>query len=94
MLRPTGNLVIQCTECYATHAIEEGDMEKRSSLFGEGGMGAYVQHERIGEVTCEECGNLMSFRLVGYEYPPDTLEYQDREPRGCKVVEEPSWNAG
>lgn len=72
---------------------EEKNMEKRSSLFGEGSMGAHVQHEYIGEVTCEECGNLMSFRLVGYEYPPDTLEYQDGESRGCMVVEEPSWEA-
>lgn len=48
---------------------------------------------RFDVMECEECGNHMSFRLIGYEYPPDALEYQESESKGCTILWEPSWEA-
>ena len=84
-----GDLIIKCNSCGVRYTIDTNMLDEDSFSVGEFGMGDRVQHEFVGEIECDNCGEKLFFKLCGYEYPVGALEYQDVETNGCDVIEEP-----
>lgn len=84
-----GDLIIRCSSCGAEYRIDTGTLDEDVFYIGEGGMGEQFQHTFAGEVECDRCGQTMTFRLLGFEYPVGAKEYQDSESEGCEIIEEP-----
>lgn len=60
MVRLTGEGLIECEECSNEIKIYSENFEY-SSASSERGMGPEVQHSFYDEITCEQCGNKISF---------------------------------
>lgn len=84
-----GDLIIRCEACGEEYKIDTDSLDKNVISIGEFAMGNRVQHEFFGENKCEKCGQLMSFKLLGFEYPIGAKEYQESEVDGCEVIQEP-----
>ncbi len=84
-----GNLIIRCSTCGAEYIINTGSLEEDAYIIGEFGMGNRIEHAFAGEIDCDKCGQCMSYRLLGYEYPENAKEYQKSEVEGCEIIEEP-----
>ncbi|MDO5132113.1 MAG: restriction endonuclease [Eubacteriales bacterium] len=84
-----GDLIIRCSSCGAEYIINTDSLDEDTYSIGEFGMGDRVEHKFAGEVDCDNCGQRMSFRLLGFEYPVGVKEYQDSEAEGCEIIEEP-----
>ena len=85
----TGDLIIRCLSCGAEYRIDTDNLDEDVTYIGEGGMGEQFQHSFPGEIECERCSQLLSFRLLGFEYPVGAKEYQTSESDGCEIIEEP-----
>ena len=88
-MKVEGNLIIRCSQCGEEYSINTDYLDEDVDFIGEGGMGAQYQHTFSGELECEHCGQYMTFRLIGYEYPIGAKEFQDSEAEGCDIIEEP-----
>ena len=94
MLQLVGCLIVQCNSCGTEHTMQpEVDLDGDSFFLEEGNMGERIEHDRYGELECDRCGNPMSFKLIGYEYPPGALDYSKHVSKGCMVLEQPLWVA-
>lgn len=84
------DLFIQCDECGEQHRIDKDCLDYDVECIDEDrGMGAEYEHTFSGEETCSKCDNLMSFRVMGYEYPEGAYNSQEKEARGCSFISEP-----
>jgi len=84
-----GNLIIRCEFCREEYRVDTASLEEDVFSIGEFGMGDRIQHEFFGEIECDNCGQIMGFKLLGFEYPVGAKEYQTSEADGCKIIEEP-----
>lgn len=85
----TGNLMIRCSSCGSIYRIDTDFLDEDVVYIGEGNMGEQYEHAFPGEIKCDHCGQLMSFKLLCYEYPVGAKDYQDTEAEGCEIIEEP-----
>ena len=85
----TGRLVIRCASCGNEYEISTDYLDRDVVCIGEGGMGEQFQHEFRGELECDCCGQSMTFKLFGFEYPAGAKEYQTSVTDGCVIVNEP-----
>jgi hypothetical protein len=56
---------------------------------GENGMGEEIEYRHDGFIECDGCGNEISFRISGYEYPVGAFNYEDSEITGGSFDKEP-----
>ena len=84
-----GDLIIRCSSCGMEYTIDTDSLDKDAYSIGEFGMGDRIEHIFAGVVDCDNCGQCMSFRLFGYEYPVGAKEYQKSEAERCEIIEEP-----
>ena len=56
---------------------------------GENRMGEEIEYRHEGFIECDNCGNEISFRISGYEYPVGAFNYEDSEIAGGRFEEEP-----
>lgn len=84
----TGELVIQCDECYARHIIDLDSLDEETFAY-ERNMGDEVEHNYWGECNCRRCNNRMRFAIKAYEYPVGALNYVDEESEGCTILASP-----
>ena len=84
-----GDLIIRCSSCGAQYQIDTDFLDEDAYSIGEFGMGDRFEHKFAGEIECDNCGQCMSFRLLGFEYPVGAKEYQESEAEGCEIIEEP-----
>ena len=52
-------------------------------------MGEEIEYRHEGGIECGNCGNEISFRISGYEYPVGAFNYEDCEIAGGRFEEEP-----
>lgn len=83
------DIYIKCEECGAKYKIDKDSLEYESDFIGERGMGAEFEHDFYGEEQCEECGNWMFYKIMGYEYPEGAYNSQDTETSGCEFTRQP-----
>ena len=84
-----GDLIIRCSSCGAEFKIDTDYLDEDVLYIGEGGMSEQYQHIFLDELECDQCGERISFRLLGYEYPVGAKDYQDSEAEGCEIIVEP-----
>jgi len=84
-----GDLIIRCSTCGAEYIIDTDSLDEDAYSIGEFDMGDRIEHKFAGEIECDNCGQCMSFHLLGYEYPAGAKEYQESEAEGCEIIEEP-----
>ncbi len=48
-----------------------------------------IEYRYEGGIVCEHCGNEISFRISGYEYPVGAFNYEDCNITGGRFEEEP-----
>ncbi|GAA4293702.1 hypothetical protein GCM10023142_30060 [Anaerocolumna aminovalerica] len=82
------DLVVQCEECGTVHVIHKDSLDLNVSSY-ERNMGDEIEYHFEGECRCDECGNYLRYVVRGYEYPVDTLNYEDRECCGGHFVQPP-----
>lgn len=83
------NFRIQCDECGEKYLIDKDSLDVDSVCIGEGGMGSEIEHDFIGEFRCGKCGNWISFKVMGYEYPEGAYNSHGQESRGCTFLDQP-----
>lgn len=81
-----GELIIRCLSCGAEYKINTDSLDEDAYSIGEFGMGVRLAHRFTGEIECDNCGQYMSFHLLGFEYPVGAKEYQDSEADGCEII--------
>lgn len=89
MLILRGNIVFCCSKCRLRLRISGEELDCDSETVEMGDMGPRVQHTFDFYGKCAKCGNDMSFRIIGYEYPVGALEYQDKASNGCSLESVP-----
>jgi hypothetical protein len=85
----SGDLTIRCLSCGTQQMIDTDSLDEDTYPIGEFGMGPRIEHMFPCETECQRCGQVMSFVLLGFEYPVGVKEYQTSESNGCKIIEEP-----
>ena len=89
-MRLNDDPIIRCGRCGKEIKIPQNWFDGDSYSIGEFGMGARIQHDFCCEVECDNCGNQMSIKIHGYEYPIGGYDGQDSETVGCEVISEPA----
>ena len=84
----TEDLYIKCEECGAEYKIDKDSIEYKPDCIGERQTGAEYEHDFYGEGQCE-CGNWMSYKVIGYEYPVGAYNSQITETTGCEFIRQP-----
>lgn len=84
MVNLTGEGIIECEECQNKMEIYSENFEY-SSNSSERGMGPEVQHSFYEELTCDKCGNEISFSLLGVEYPIGSNNFENYEIEGANL---------
>lgn len=75
-------------EDYRIHK-EDFDFESYVYDRGDNRMGEEIEFRHEGYIECDQCGNEISFRISGYEYPIGAFNYEDSEIAGGRFEEEP-----
>ena len=88
-MRIIGNLEIKCSNCNCTCAFDPECFDYYPSACGEGNMGTRFQHSFMLSTECECCGQEIEVELICYEYPDNTIEYNDEKYTGCTILKEP-----
>ena len=73
------DVIIRCGRCGKIIGIHKEDIEFESYIYdhGENGMGEEIEYWHDGYIVCDHCGNKISFRISGYEYPIGAFNYED-----------------
>lgn len=85
------DVFIRCNKCGKVTRIYKEDFDFNSYVFdhGENGMGEEIEFRHDGCIECDQCGNEISFRISGYEYPVGAFNYEDNEIVGGQFENEP-----
>ena len=83
MMELLNDVFIRCGKCRRTTGIHKEDIEFETYVYdrGENAMGEEIEYRHDGLITCDYCGNEISFWISGYEYPIGAFNYED-----CKIV--------
>lgn len=85
------DIFIRCDRCGCVIGIHKDEIEFETYGYdhGENGMGDEIEYRNDGVIECENCGNEISFRISGFEYPIGAFDYEDYEIEGGDFTEEP-----
>lgn len=91
MMELLEDVFIRCGRCGKVTGIHKEDFDFESYVYdhGENGMGEEIEYRHEGGIECGNCGNEISFRISGYEYPVGAFNYEDCEIAGGRFEEEP-----
>lgn len=91
MMELLEDVFIRCGRCRKVIGIhkEEFDFESYVYDHGENGMGEEIEYWHEGGILCEYCGNEITFKISGYEYPVGAFNYEDCDIAGGRFEEEP-----
>ena len=91
MMELLDDVFIRCGHCRHSLGIhrEEFDIECNVYDRGENSMGDEAEYRIEGYAECPECGNEITFRISGYEYPMGAYNYEDNEIEGGEFEEDP-----
>lgn len=90
MMILTDDPIIRCDCCGAEFKIDKDMLDPDVYFIGKGRMGEQYEHDFLFEGECEECGNMMRFKLYAVEYPVGAWNSQFKESDGCEVIYEPA----
>ncbi len=81
MMELLEDVFIRCDRCGKVTGIHKEDFDFESYVYdrGENGMGEEIEYRHDGYIECDHCGNEISFRISGYEYP---VRYQRTDLQG------------
>ena len=83
------DLVIQCDECGEIIIVDKDSLDVEVSFY-ERNMGDEIEYDFSGETDCENCGNAISYKVMGFEYPVGAYNYDCYESDGGTLLQEPS----
>lgn len=91
MMELLEDVFIRCGRCGKITGIHKEDIEFETCVYdhGENGMGEEIEYLHDGYIVCDHCGNEISFRISGYEYPIGAFNYEDCEIAGERFEESP-----
>ena len=91
MMELLEDVFIRCGRCGKVTGIHKEDLDFESYVYDhcENGMGEEIEYRHEGGIECGNCGNEISFRISGYEYPVGAFNYEDCEIAGGRFEEEP-----
>lgn len=91
MMELLDDVFFRCGHCRHSLGIhrEEFDIECNVYDRGENSMGDEAEYRIEGYAECPECGNEITFRISGYEYPMSAYNYEDNEIEGGEFEEDP-----
>lgn len=91
MMELLEDVFIRCGRCGRVIGIHKEDIEFDSYTYdhGENSMGEEIEFIHDGGIECEDCGNHISFRIAGYEYPTGAFNYEDCAIEGGRFEEMP-----
>lgn len=84
-----GSIKYQCTECGENDVADIRDFEIECVGSDERQMGTETAYELTLDIDCSNCGNAVSFKFTGYEYPVETLNYVESEISGATTTDTP-----
>lgn len=79
MMELLEDVFIRCGRCGKVTGIHKEDFDFESYVYdrGESRMGEEIEFRHEGYIECDHCGNEISFRISGYEYPVGAFNYED-----------------
>lgn len=91
MMKLIEDVIIRCGRCGKVSGIHKADVDFESYVYdhGDNRMGEEIEFYHKGYIECAQCGNEISFRISGYEYPVGAFDYEDSEIEGGQFEEEP-----
>lgn len=91
MMKLMEDVIIRCGRCGKVSGIHKADVDFESYVYdhGDNRMGEEIEFYHKGYIECAQCGNEISFRISGYEYPVGAFDYEDSEIEGGQFEEEP-----
>lgn len=91
MMELIEDVFIRCGRCGKITGIHKEDFDFESYVYdhGDNRMGEEIEFRHEGYIKCDQCGNEISFRISGYEYPIGAFNYEDSEIAGGRFEEEP-----
>lgn len=91
MMELLEDIFIRCGRCGRVIGIHKEDIDFDSYVYdrGENRMGEEIEFRHDGYIECDHCGNEISFRISGYEYPVGAFNYEDNEIAGGRFEEDP-----
>ena len=91
MMELIEDVFIRCGRCGKITGIHKEDFDFESYVYdrGDNRMGEEIEFRHEGYIECDQCGNEISFRISGYEYPIGAFNYEDSEIAGGRFEEEP-----
>lgn len=84
---------IQCFKCNYIFAIEKNYYEPSISRHEHGSnmMGEEIDYYIEDTISCEFCGNRISFSIYGSEYPTGAFNHSDYSINGAQFIAEPQF---
>ena len=91
MMELIEDVFIRCGRCGKITGIHKEDFDFESYVYdrGDNRMGEEIEFRHEGYIECDQCGNEISFRISGYEYPIGAFNYEDSEIAGGRFEKEP-----
>ncbi len=91
MMKLIEDVFIRCCRCGKVTGIHKEDIDFESYVYdcGENRMGEEIEFYHEGCIECDQCGNEITFRISGYEYPVGAFNYEDNEITGGWFEEAP-----
>ena len=91
MMELLEDVFIRCDRCGKITGIHKEDFDFESHVCdrSENRMGEEIEYLHDNNIECDHCGNEISFRISGYEYPVGAFNYEDCEIAGGRFEEEP-----
>lgn len=85
------DIFIRCGRCGQVIGIHKEAIEFETSVYdhGDNGMGEEIEYLHDGFLECEHCGNEITFKICGYEYPVGAFDNEFCEISGGIFEEEP-----
>ena len=89
MMELIKDVFIRCGRCGKIAGIHKEDFDFESYVYdrGDNRMGEEIEFRHEGYIECDQCGNEISFRISGYEYPIGAFNYEDSEIAGGRFEE-------
>lgn len=91
MIKLLEDVFIRCDRCGKITRIRKEDFDFESHVYdrSENGMGEEIEYWHDDNIECDHCGNEISFRISGYEYPVGAFNNEACEIAGGRFEEEP-----
>ena len=91
MMNLLNDVTIRCKRCGEQFFISKDyiDFDSYVISHGENGMGDELEYRCEDNIICNNCGNTISFRIYGSEYPIGAFNYDDCEIEGGTFIEIP-----